>query len=606
MHVEAVRVRNHKSIEDTGWVSLDGLTCLIGRNESGKTAFLRAIERFNPAYGGEEFDFTVEYPRDELSAYRDGHDDDPDVVASVRVSLEPEDREQLEAELEAEVPSKTTFVVSVDYANEFHWELSDESDFDLDPDIVESTAASVLADRLPTFQYIGEYTVLPGRLSVEQLLEREAEGALEPGDEVFLSLASIAGIDLDALHEGEESRRERIAELEAASRRVTDAAMSYWSQSGNIRLRIDLVEEDGEGILEVRVEDVDADVSVEFDSRSQGFRWFVSTFCTLYDSSQSDQGPVLLLDEPGLNLQPRAKHEFRSFLEEAVAGDRPVVYTTHSPHMIDPESVHRVQTIRANPPSGPNVTNDPTMFDPDSRFLLQNVIELGVIDAMLARPQTLLVNERADQLFVQNVSELFRATGSDDPLDSRWTIVPVHGEANVPWFVTLIDAVDLDVAALLSDREPIDSWLREGDHGVRSENVVTIDEFADVRAGAGTVEDLLSTEAYLDIVNEAYATELREAGIDRLTTDHLPSAKGNGIIDRVTTAFERAEVADERFDREVPAEYFFRHREEFAETINDMSRRGFSQLFRQFNDRISTFEGVSKRRKTFLETLGFR
>ena len=48
MKLTAFRIRNFRSIVDTGWQSLspDNITCLIGQNESGKTSVLEALKLF--------------------------------------------------------------------------------------------------------------------------------------------------------------------------------------------------------------------------------------------------------------------------------------------------------------------------------------------------------------------------------------------------------------------------------------------------------------------------------------------------------------------------------------------------------------------------------
>lgn len=43
------RVENFRNIDDSGWISLERVTAFVGRNESGKTALLKALHKFNPA-----------------------------------------------------------------------------------------------------------------------------------------------------------------------------------------------------------------------------------------------------------------------------------------------------------------------------------------------------------------------------------------------------------------------------------------------------------------------------------------------------------------------------------------------------------------------------
>ena len=48
MKLKAFRIRNFRSIVDTGWqnISPDNITCLIGQNESGKTSILEGLKVF--------------------------------------------------------------------------------------------------------------------------------------------------------------------------------------------------------------------------------------------------------------------------------------------------------------------------------------------------------------------------------------------------------------------------------------------------------------------------------------------------------------------------------------------------------------------------------
>ena len=67
MRIERVRIRNFRSIIDTGEVNLDEkITLLIGKNEQGKTNFLKALESFGKEYKYEDDDlnYLVTYGRE--------------------------------------------------------------------------------------------------------------------------------------------------------------------------------------------------------------------------------------------------------------------------------------------------------------------------------------------------------------------------------------------------------------------------------------------------------------------------------------------------------------------------------------------------------------
>ena len=63
MKLRRARVTHYKSIDDSGWVDLDLITCMLGKNESGKTAFLSALRRLSPVMGDTTVFELTDYPR---------------------------------------------------------------------------------------------------------------------------------------------------------------------------------------------------------------------------------------------------------------------------------------------------------------------------------------------------------------------------------------------------------------------------------------------------------------------------------------------------------------------------------------------------------------
>ena len=63
------RVTNFRSVKDSGWIECDGVTTLIGANESGKSNMLTALWKLHPAKGG-EINPTSDYPRKSYNQMR--------------------------------------------------------------------------------------------------------------------------------------------------------------------------------------------------------------------------------------------------------------------------------------------------------------------------------------------------------------------------------------------------------------------------------------------------------------------------------------------------------------------------------------------------------
>lgn len=63
MRLESFRVRNYRSINDSGEVVVSRITALLGRNESGKSNLLRALHSLNPIEGFDALQPIKDFPR---------------------------------------------------------------------------------------------------------------------------------------------------------------------------------------------------------------------------------------------------------------------------------------------------------------------------------------------------------------------------------------------------------------------------------------------------------------------------------------------------------------------------------------------------------------
>ena len=77
MRLKAFRVTNYKTILDSGHVEIDSnVTCLMGKNESGKSAIMQAFWKFNNV-SGTNYDRLFDLPAEFYARLRSS---DPEVV----------------------------------------------------------------------------------------------------------------------------------------------------------------------------------------------------------------------------------------------------------------------------------------------------------------------------------------------------------------------------------------------------------------------------------------------------------------------------------------------------------------------------------------------
>jgi len=122
MRLTHIRVTNFKSIEDSGEFSVGDVTCLVGKNEAGKTALLQALHRLNPDSGGTEFDVEASYPRRFLSEYGERHPTQSARVLETRWQLDDKEVEGLKTFLGPKGVSGNTLTITKSYKEgATHW-----------------------------------------------------------------------------------------------------------------------------------------------------------------------------------------------------------------------------------------------------------------------------------------------------------------------------------------------------------------------------------------------------------------------------------------------------------------------------------------------------
>ena len=100
MRLSKARVCKYRSIHDTGWFDVESTkTILVGPNEAGKTALLKALQQLNAPKGVRGFDPLRDYPRSEYNDITTGKVVPEKVtVVEGHFALEPDDQGEIPEE----------------------------------------------------------------------------------------------------------------------------------------------------------------------------------------------------------------------------------------------------------------------------------------------------------------------------------------------------------------------------------------------------------------------------------------------------------------------------------------------------------------------------
>lgn len=384
-----------------------------------------------------------------------------------------------------------------------------------------------LKPNFPKFLYFDEYYQMRGHDNVETLKQRKADNRLNPSDYPLLGLIELARLDLDELVT-QTRTRELKNTLQGASNHLSKQILRYWSQNKHLRMEFDVrpgLPDDPEGMrvgmnIWGEVYDSKHQVSTELGTRSTGFVWFFS-FLAWYSAEKKNNEPlVLLLDEPGLSLHGKAQEDLLRYFEAEIVTNplHQLLYTTHSPFMVDALHFDRVRIVQdrgidtdgelPREEDGTKVFTDVLEAGPDSLFPLQGALGYEIYQTLFIGPNNLVVEGVSDLLYIQTVSGILQSKGRAG-LDSRWTITPVGGTSKVPTFAALIGSQkNLNIATLIdyqkSDQQMIENLYKK--KLLKKSNVLTFADFTGTTEA--DIEDMFDEHFYIKLVNDEFSEAL--------------------------------------------------------------------------------------------------
>lgn len=571
--LKTATVNKYKSIQKRQAVEIDpAITTIVGMNESGKTSFLQAVAKTNYFNDDADFKFdtTQDFPRNELVDFENG-DEDVDIL-SCTYEISNELLTKIESEFGKGVFTTKTFTYNYHYkenntisginANqkkyletkvqglvltketreaiskltsikEVNAIVQAEGDTDLVAfkaemkkiiDAVTSNWENPLEHhifnkwiktKMPKFWYFDDYYHLGGKININEL----NNGTNDEKSKTAKALFELARIKPDEIINSSDYER-FVALLEASSNKITNEIFKYWSTNKNLDIEFRIQDKAGVKYLDIRVRSQRHKISLPLDRRSKGFNWFFS-FIIWFSKIQADKTSdyILLLDEPGLNLHASAQADLLRFIED-LSKKYQIIYTTHSPFMVESDKLNRVRTCLETD-EGTIISDTIQEKDPDTLFPLQAALGYDIAQNLFISKNNLLVEGPADLLYLtilSNILEIEKRVGLKDNI----TIVPVGGLDKVSTFISLLRGQKLNVVCLLDTftdqkgKQRVEDLIRH--KIIKDKNIRFFDEFSNNGAKTADIEDLFTKEEYLNIFNQAFDKEYSKIKVADLDT----------------------------------------------------------------------------------------
>lgn len=480
VRISEIRIQNFRNIRDTGFIELENVTTLIGKNESGKTSTLEAISSFSP-----EYDYTE---RDLSTLAVTSETDERTPIISLRFELEKPLVDEFYPELADNAETPLTITRTKYFDNSYEAEI----DADIDAEQVELPTPNIL--------YYDSYSLIADSATIEQL-----ENGERP---TFNNLLDLGGVSADTF---EDSSLARYNAIEDAQNRIEDQINEAWSQKS---LNIDINWDASEEKIDLLIQDqLNPDSAIDErpltypSQRSAGFQWFLSFYINLLAESSSSglESKVLLLDDPAVYLHPEGKRDWLESVNE-IGMDEQVVFSSHSPYLIDKRYPSRIRAVEDTPREGTKIRED--IFRSDNHTLepLRNALGVDLGSSPFISRRQLLVEGPTEYYVVAAVANYFKQELDRDLFGwKELSIMPVRGASNVVGQASWLDSEGIDYAIMLDSDEAGRSALeRIETHNpdIDPDRVVLLQNTSN--SEDVVTEDLFDPELYVSEFNAEY------------------------------------------------------------------------------------------------------
>lgn len=327
-----------------------------------------------------------------------------------------------------------------------------------------AAARQLVLDNLPSFVYYSNYGNLDSEIYLPHVIDNLKRSGLGTKEEArtrtlrvlfeFVKLKPEEIHELgrdfsqtsgqpteDQLQKIADNKRERTILLQSASTDLTQKFRNWWRQ-GNYNFDF---QADGDH-FRIWVSDDKRPERIELEGRSTGLQWFLSFYLVfLVESANAHADAILLLDEPGLSLHPIAQRDLSNFFEN-LSNTNQILYTTHSPFMVDPDHLDRVKAVYVDDQGASSVSSDlragqGRSEQSQSIYPVHAALGLTVSDILFLGCQKIIVEGTSDQIYLSAIKNYLIGKGLITP-KQEILFLPAGGVKGVGAVVSIVAGKD--------------------------------------------------------------------------------------------------------------------------------------------------------------------
>jgi len=516
LQLKTFEINNFRSIKHVKCQISPKITVLAGKNESGKTNVLLALERFDT-------DFT-----DDDKPRGAGKDEIPSIEGNFVLSKK--EVEQVLEKLDISIDNKSfdlTVKTSPDYKYKFSGsyyeilknkieepsreplndfnnliqtmkEVSEEQGSSIDLDSIQSLESTIVEKNLNQLTSMQQQltknpnlwggSVTMDRITSSQGLLNQLREYAKKMDELHKILESLvpsvvlfdsfedqlpseidlteainiknndsefnivtdfvelSELNLEALQNPDRQNRAQVTSR--ATTISSELFGKYWKQDPiDIEIKYD------EPKLTFFVKDRGDDYPFKPEQRSKGIQWFMC-FLARLKAQGAYENNLILVDEPGLYLHAQAQQNVLDLLEEIADDNNQIIFSTHSPYLIDPDKLNRIRLVIKDKTK--KITQIENQFNKnaDIETITPIITAIGLDiskGVAFAKKCNIIVEGVSDYYYILGMKK-FLEQNKNYKFPEDVAIIPCVGESKVNSVASILTGYGLDYRIVVDEK----------------------------------------------------------------------------------------------------------------------------------------------------------
>lgn len=548
MRLLKFKVYNFKTIDESEWITTDNITCLVGENESGKTNVLTALLKLKPADENYKINIISDYPRHRYTEEREiaptkkfieaiFEFDEPYILkyTTKQPSIINEDTDESEEQHNLEESYEFNYVMVQRYYNESYkvYGIKNEKDidnFDKYKEIINNKDDVI--KMIPKFVYYASYANLSSELYLPNIIndlerynslsEKSKNKAktlkvlfdfvkLSPQEILELGKETTQSKTEDVITNELKNKKEREIMLDSASANMTRSFKEWWKQ-GNYRFKFS-----ADGMyFRIWVSDDVRPENIELENRSSGLQWFFSFYLIFVTENAGEHNnSIILLDEPGHTLHPMAQKDLSLFFN-SLAEKNQLIYTTHSPFLVDSMNITRTKVVYSELDGRTNISDNLKIKKKAAQksiYPINSAIGITISDTMLIGTKPIIVEGVSDQIYLTYIKRILL---KNDLIkyEDELVFMPVDGTKNIKPVVSIITGKEEVLPIVLVDNDVSGKEKKkslEKNLYIEDKNkLLSVDQYTHKKIENAEIEDIMDENIIADAFNREYHSEYED------------------------------------------------------------------------------------------------